>query len=131
MESQIIKHSIEKIIYSIEEVIAIYAFGSFGSEYQTASSDLDLALIAREKQNPVFLWELAQSIASDFNMNVEIIDMLQASTVFKYQIITEGRRVWCSDETKCDALENTYASMYLRLNEERKDIIQDNRTRNG
>ncbi len=128
---QIIGLAITKIRESMDDILAVYVFGSFGTEYQTKESDLDLAIISGKGVDSVSLWHLAQSIASDINLNVEIVDLQRASTVFRYQVITTGKRVYCCDEPKCDALENVYASMYLRLNEERKGIIQDKRIGNG
>ena len=55
---------IEIICENIPEVIAIYVFGSFAQFYETKESDLDIAIFCEKKIDKVFLWKLAQKIAS-------------------------------------------------------------------
>lgn len=116
-----------KILEALHEVSAIYVFGSFGTAYETTYSDLDLAVLSTETLDPVDLWHLSQEIAMEIGRDVEIIDMQKASTVFRFQVITTGLRIYCGDIKYCDALETSYLSMYLKLNEERADILGDKR----
>jgi len=125
MHQQILERSQQHILTAFPQVIAIYVFGSFDTQYETTDSDVDLAVLANEPLDQVELWRLAQDIAIDIRRNVEIIDLKEASTVFRFQVITTGKRFYCSDPKKCDATENVYLSMYLRFNEERSEIIKD------
>ena len=57
-------------------------------------SDIDLAVLVAGKADPVRLWELGQTLASELDRDVDLIDLRAASTVMQYQIITTGRRLW-------------------------------------
>lgn len=121
--------SLEKAITVIKElypeVWAIYLFGSFDTEYERPDSDMDLALLLDGPVAPLLLWELSQKIAIKINKDVQVVDLRQASTVFQNEIIRNERRVYCSKPKECDSLESVYLAMYLRLNEERKEILDD------
>lgn len=117
--------AIDEILNAFPRAVAVYRFGSFGTQYQRKESDLDLAILISESVDSLKLWNLAQGIASKINTDVEIINLFDASTVFRHQIVTTGTRVYCSDTKKADSVENNYISMYLRLNEERADILKD------
>lgn len=112
-----------KILAKWPDVLAIYVFGSFGSQYETRTSDLDIAIIPIESPDNITTWNLAQEIAIAINRDVDLVDLKKASTVFCYEILTTGKRIYCSDLEKTDSFENLSWSMYLRFNEERKDII--------
>ncbi len=114
---------IKKIKDNYPQVQAIYLFGSFGTEYETRESDVDIALLLPQKGDAVSLWELAQEIAIELNRDIDLIDLRSASTVFQYQILMTGKRIFCLDNEYCDMFEMTCLSMYLRLNEERKSLI--------
>ncbi len=118
----------DKIVNKIKErvpnVLAIYIFGSFGTAHQTAESDVDIAVLMPKKMDPLTLWDTAQQIAIELNKDVDLIDLKGASTVFQNQIISTGKRIYCSDKISCDLFEHTCLSMYLRFNEERKDFIR-------
>lgn len=116
---------VQKILHTIEGVKALYLFGSTVTKDTHSRSDVDLALSARQPIDPVKLWNLAQDIAHTIGKDVDLVDLDKASTVFRFQIINSAKRIFAFDTVKCDAMENLWDSMYLRLNEERKEILQD------
>lgn len=104
---------------------AIYLFGSFGTKYERTDSDLDLAIFCDSLVDTVELWNLSQEIAKKIHRDVQLVDLRQASTVFQNEIIRNEKRIFCSKPKECDRLESIYLAMYLRLNEERKEILDD------
>ena len=123
----ILNIAIKAILEKLPDILAIYVFGSFGTEFERKESDLDLAILPQKKVDTVNLWELSQIIASKINREVQIVDLLSASTVFRHEIITSGRRIYCDDQSQSDFIENVYLSRYLRFNDERIDILNDYR----
>ena len=113
------------LIGKFPDLLAIYLFGSYSTPYETKESDIDLALITTKPLDSVILWNTAQQIAIEMNRDVDLIDLKEASTVFRYQVLTTGMRMYCTDPKECDAIENSYLSMYLRFQEERHDIIEN------
>lgn len=117
--------AIKLIRKALPNVYAIYLFGSFASNTQRPESDLDLAILSTEKIDKVELWELSQKIASQIQIDVDLIDLFEASTVFRFQIFNEGKRIFCSDEKRTDFFINSNDALYLDLNAWRKEIIGD------
>jgi predicted nucleotidyltransferase len=103
----------------------IYVFGSFATQTQTVSSDLDLAILPDTAIDPEALWSISTKIAHAINRNVDLIDLSQASTVFRAQIISTGIRVQSKNEVTCDNFEDLAYAMYIRLNDERQEILND------
>ncbi len=59
-------------------LVAVVAFGSFGTEYERNDSDLDLAVLLKKQcdpVDPVKLWDLAQEIANTIGRDVEVINL--------------------------------------------------------
>jgi predicted nucleotidyltransferase len=78
-------------------LLGIYLFGSQASGHADGGSDVDLAVLVEGKADPLRLWELGQSLASQLNTDVDLVDLRAASTVMQYQIVTTGRRIWERD----------------------------------
>jgi predicted nucleotidyltransferase len=117
--------AIRRILKDIPDIIAIVLFGSYGSEYETSESDIDLAILSRSKMDTVTLWELAQQVAVELKQDVDLVDLQEASTVFRFQILSTGKVIFCSDPTAFGFFETTSFSMYLNFQETRKEILGD------
>lgn len=50
--SEILTTSLEMINEQFPNIWAVYLFGSFGTEYERADSDLDLAILLKETADP-------------------------------------------------------------------------------
>lgn len=57
--------------------------------------------------------------------DVDLIDLAQASTVLSFQVINEGKRIYCKDKHICDTFENVIDSEYLNFRQLRADLIKD------
>lgn len=104
---------------------AVYQFGSAGTPYERPSSDVDLAFLADQPQDPVRTWNAAQEIATCLGRDVDLIDLRRASAVMAAQIIVQGKRLLCREPTACATFEMNALASYARLNEERAGILQD------
>jgi predicted nucleotidyltransferase len=115
----------KQILAAYPDVIAIYCFGSFGTEYETPASDLDLAILSAKKIGTLKLWELAQSIARKISQEVDLIDLNQVSTILRHQVVYEGKRIYCSNKLKCDLFENSLDREYFDLQDLCAGILED------
>lgn len=115
---------VQVICRNMPEVIAIYLFGSQSSGTQHAGSDIDLAILATRQLPDTEVWNLAQILASKLSRDVDLVDLKQASTVLRMQVISKGQRLHCSDEQSCEMFEDFVFSDYARLNEERSGILE-------
>lgn len=123
----------ELIIRTLLEAIpgcqAIYRFGSWGTEAERPDSDIDIAILPLHALEPVRNWELAQKLASLTGRDVDLVDLLRASTVFRMQVVAHAERLYGADAGGVEQFEDTVFSSYARLNEERREILADVRQR--
>jgi len=120
---------IESLWDSVPDLLAVYRFGSFGTEGAHLQSDIDIAFLAETSPSHVMRWRLAQKMAIRLGRDVDLVDLAQSTTVFRMQVIAHGRRLWCADEVRVETFEDYIFSSYARLNEERRGILQDIRER--
>jgi len=116
---------VEGIRAEVPDVVAVYLFGSAASGELRPDSDIDLAILAAAPLPATRLWSLAQSLALTAGRDVDLIDLQSASTVMRAQVISKGKRLYCADEARCGEFEDRVYSDYARLNEERREILND------
>jgi predicted nucleotidyltransferase len=116
---------VDRILKALPEVWAIYRFGSAGTPFEHAGSDIDLAILAPRPIASVACWELAQDLARQFKRDVDLVDLQSASVVLRQQVFGHDRRIYCSDRFRCEEFESRALSDYVRLNEARRNILGD------
>lgn len=108
----------------IADVKLIYLFGSFASGEQHADSDLDIAILPIKALDNLPRWQIAQELACELNIDVDLIDLNTASTVLCQQVITQGQLLW-GNTNDDDAFAVKTMSMYQHLQAERSMILSD------
>jgi len=118
----------QKLMQSIKQLMPeaklIYLFGSQADGSATLSSDIDLAVLMNKKVDPIVRFDLAQTLAIQLNQDIDLVDLLSASTVLQNQIIMNGELLY-GNEDEQTKFEMQVMSMYQHLNEERADIIKE------
>jgi len=101
---------------------ALYLFGSQSDGSASRESDVDIAFLSESTFSSLARWELSQKLASLLLKNVDLIDLKETNTVFRFQIISTAERMYGEgyDVEKFEML--TY-SFYLRFQEERRPIV--------
>ncbi len=120
-----IKHIILEYFPNIQ---AVYLFGSFDSDYEREDSDIDIGLLfPPETANPgiVAMNKCRYALADYTQKDVDLINMRQVSTVFQKEIIANGRLLFCLNQYAVDEFEMLVLSYYQKLNQERKDLLED------
>ncbi|BBO80287.1 type VII toxin-antitoxin system MntA family adenylyltransferase antitoxin [Desulfosarcina ovata] len=125
LNSQLQKELIEEICSTVHSCVAIYRFGSWGTAAQRKGSDIDIAVLAASPLDPVGRWDLAQKLASIAGRDVDLVDLLRASTVLRMQVVAYGERLHCVDAEAAERFEDNVFSSYAKLNEERRLILED------
>lgn len=125
MQSQIV----EMLLNSLPDALAVYRFGSWGTQHERRESDIDLAILPLQPLSPQARWETSQKLAQMLTRDVDLVDLRAASTVMKLQVIVQGERLYCRDEAAVGLFETTVFSEYARLNEERREILADIKAR--
>jgi predicted nucleotidyltransferase len=104
------------------DIKLIYLFGSRAQGVHLNSSDWDVAILCAEPIENVLRWELSQDMAERLNNDVDLIDLLSCSTVLQKQVIDSGVMLYDANKY-ADAFDMQVISMYARLQEGRKQII--------
>lgn len=120
---------IEHIKKSVPDIIALYRFGSQAKGTARPSSDVDLAVLARDPIPALHRFELAQEIAIQLHHDVDLVDLRTASTVMRMQVISTGECLFSASDRLRGEFEDLVYSTYARLNEERREILNDVRAR--
>lgn len=108
----------------IENLLAIYAFGSRIQGTERPDSDLDLAILVAGYAEPLELWNLAGELADIAGCPVDLLDLRAASTVMQYQIITTGERWWAKDSLAA-LYESAILSEKTALDSARAGLLAD------
>ncbi len=102
----------------------LIVFGSYAKNTMHQNSDLDIAFYNQETTfSPYEIFLIAQELADILKMDVDLVDLRSASTVFKVQIYTTGIVIFAKDEILLKNQQMTALSMYAKLNEEREVIL--------
>jgi len=113
------------IAAKIPDTAAIYLFGSQARKDGIRDSDVDLAVLAHRKLDPMLRWELQEDLAAKANRNVDLVDLREASTVMRVQVLRDGELLLDAQPSYRMAFEATALSSYASLNEERRGILED------
>lgn len=101
----------------------LYLFGSQATSSATSMSDIDIAVLLPQKLDPIERFEYQEKLASLFSRDLDLVDLLSASTVLQHQVIQTGTLLR-GNATEQTQFEMQVLSMYQRLNEERSAILE-------
>lgn len=128
MMSTIDQSRLEAVVWKLRALVpglrAVYLFGSQASGEASAASDVDLAVLAEQPLTARQRWEIGEAIADILRRDVDLVDLRQASTVLRIQVVGHGRRIW-GEGPDLEVFEDFVFSDYARLNEERAGILAD------
>lgn len=106
---------------------AIYLFGTYGMGDEWPNSDVDIAVLlppedARRKPH-LMMTPCHYALAGALGRPVDLLNARSVSTVFQKEIIQSGRLLYSGDESAIAEFEMLTLSLYQKLNEERKAIL--------
>ena len=108
---------------------AIYLFGTHGTADEWPNSDVDIAVLLPPLQArdipPLALSPCHLELSEALGKEVDLLNARQVSTVFQKEIVASGRLLYCADENAVAEFEMLTLSFYQKLNEERKEILEE------
>lgn len=109
--------------------MSIYIFGSFGTCYETKESDIDIAILfplggKNSNFSRKYIWDMGQDLACQLNKEIDLVILNTASDVFRYEILTTGKRIYTSNDFNSNMIENYFCSSYLSFNDLRRELIE-------
>lgn len=95
------------------EVLTAFLFGSYGTENQTALSDIDFAVLFNKKlkleEEAEFLTRLSELLRTD---RIDLINLNKAPLSLQFRAVSEGKIIYERDYiTTCDFIEKV-TSLY-------------------
>ncbi|MDD2511224.1 MAG: nucleotidyltransferase domain-containing protein [Syntrophomonas sp.] len=100
---------LKKFLASREEILAAYLYGSYGSEYQTNLSDVDIAILVSGsvRADLAYQLDLAAHIADLLEEeDLDILILNTASIVMQFEVLSTGKLLFeRNHELLCDFLE--------------------------
>ena len=116
------------IVATLQEAIpklqALYLFGSQSDGSATQKSDVDIAYLNQVPLGALERWEISKKLASLLSLDVDLVDIASANTVFKYRILSTGERIYGAGH-EVEQFETLAYSFYLRFKEERQPIVDE------
>ncbi|MCI9177730.1 MAG: nucleotidyltransferase domain-containing protein [Clostridia bacterium] len=123
---------ITKIVELLKEQLncdAIVLFGSYARDTQRKDSDIDIAVKSKREILKTELFDITQKVEEITKIDVDLVDLKKISDSFRYEILMNGKTLYCEDEVQFDLYKLDMFREYLELNESRKSIIE--RVKNG
>lgn len=123
------EHIADLILRYHPAVQAIYLFGTHGTDYERPDSDVDIAVllppVEAKAVGSLALSPLQFALEDALEKPVDLINLRQVPTVFQKAIIMDERRFFCADRYAAEEFEMLVLSFYLKLNEERAEILAE------
>lgn len=106
------------------ECEAIVLFGSYARKTERPDSDIDIALKTKKEISKQELFNATQELERIVKRDVDLIDLNNISDSFRYEILMNGKTIYCKNSIQFDLYKLDMFREYLELNESRKSIIE-------
>jgi uncharacterized protein len=108
-----INQVVELIRLELTDLIAIYLYGSQADGSANENSDYDFAVYCPQKINWQKLDEIATKLELIVDKKVDLVSFSEVSNVLQNQILSKGKRIFCTDEIFCNNYETNKLSEYF------------------
>ncbi|SIS99469.1 MAG: nucleotidyltransferase domain-containing protein [Thalassolituus maritimus] len=116
-------HILEYCLKRLSGLRLLYLFGSQASGDARSDSDWDIAFLADGDLDNVSRWHIAEELAAELGQDVDLVDLKEASTVLKMQIVQKGRLLYGAS-LEADLFTASTMTQYGHLQESRADILK-------
>ena len=116
--------SIKKRLIDDFECEAIILFGSFARGTQNEKSDIDIAFKSKRKISKKEIYEEKILLEDISKRDIDLVSLDEINDDFRYEILMNGKELYCEDKTKFDLYKIDMFREYIDLNENRISIIE-------
>jgi len=120
---------VDEVLRFHPDVQAIYLFGSHGTVDEIPDSDIDIAILlphaTAKVSGNIAMSRCRFALEEAVGETVDLVNLRLVSTVFQHEIVNSGRIIHSANANAVAEFEMLTLSMYQKLNEERKHILQD------
>lgn len=119
-----IKQLIKETLNETLQPIIVIVFGSYAKGIAGEDSDLDIAYYSDKELSDYNRFLLAGELSDKCKVEVDLVDLKKADTVFAAQIYSTGELLYTTDEAIFYRERIKAYSMYATLNEQRAEILK-------
>ncbi len=116
--------SIKKKLVDDFECEAIILFGSFARGTQNEKSDIDIAFKSKRKISKKEIFEEKILLEDISKRDIDLVSLDEINDDFRYEILMNGKELYCEDKTKFDLYKIDMFREYIDLNENRLSIME-------
>ena len=116
--------SIKKRLIDDFECEAIILFGSFARGTQNEKSDIDIAFKSKWKISKKEIVEEKILLEDISKRDIDLVSLDEINDDFRYEILMNGKELYCEDKTKFDLYKIDMFREYIDLNENRLSIME-------
>ena len=116
--------SIKKRLIDDFECEAIILFGSFARGTQNEKSDIDIAFKSKRKISKKEIFEEKILLEDISKRDIDLVSLDEINDDFRYEILMNGKELYCEDKTKFDLYKIDMFREYIDLNESRLSIME-------
>ena len=109
-------HILEYCLKRLSGLRLLFLFGSQASGDARPDSDWDIAFLADGDLDNVGRWHIAEELAAELGQDVDLVDLKEASTVLKMQIVMNGRLLF-GESLEDDLFAASTMTQYVHLKE--------------
>lgn len=121
-----IKDKVIKLLNNALDCDAIVIFGSFARGTQNEESDIDIGVKLNKEVTKNELYNISNDLAEKLKRDIDLVNLdTIENDGFKYEILINGEVIYCKDSYKFDLYKLDAYREYLDLNEARKAIIDE------
>jgi predicted nucleotidyltransferase len=119
-----LNHACRSLRTALDDLVAVYVFGSVATGHERRDSDLDLAVLTRGPVPARSLYDLARQLEVDLDVDVDLVDLAGASTVLQKEVIEKGRVIFRGDDASIRDFESRTLSEYGHFRERIDPILR-------
>jgi predicted nucleotidyltransferase len=120
---------VQAVLAFYPRVEAVYLFGSFGTDGELPGSDADIAILLPPREaaagGALGLIETRFALEKVLGREVDLVNLRRVPTVLQKEVILAERRIYFGDSFAADTFEMLVLSLYQKLNEERRGILEE------
>ena len=116
--------SIKKRLIDDFECEAIILFGSFARGTQNEKRDIDIAFKSKRKISKKEIFEEKILLEDISKRDIDLVSLDEINDDFRYEILMNGKELYCEDKTKFDLYKIDMFREYIDLNENRLSIME-------
>lgn len=120
---------VEVLRAGLADLRLVYRYGTAGGTYARPDSDLDLAILAGHRLSLAELIQLSGQLSRIARCDVDLNDLRVLPVSLRVQIVLDGVLLYAADAAEASAYATHTLSDYVRLNESRREILNDIRAR--